>query len=72
MSLKSAIGNPKLAQRGVPNVPIRECTFQPEERILRYRTDTAGDEEKLKFMEENKNAAGRADLMKGHKMVVLR
>ena len=64
MSLKNPIGNALLARYDVPSVPIQECTFQPEQRIVRYRTDIAGDEEKKKFMEENKNFEAKGDLVK--------
>ena len=72
LAMKTSIGNPKLAQRGVPNVPIKECTFQPEQRIVRYPTDTVGDKDKKKFQDKNENVTRRADLMTAHKMTVLK
>ena len=43
LAKKTAIGNAFLSKLNVPNIPIKECTFQPEEKIVRFPTDVVGD-----------------------------
>ena len=45
------------------SVAIKECTFQPEKKIVRYATDIIGDPLKEKYMEENKNNERKVKLV---------
>ena len=64
LRLKRPIGNELLAlDAEAENAPMYECQFQPEQRIVRFRTDIAGDSEKKKFMDDNKNVLARGAIV---------
>lgn len=52
LSLRNVFGNSLLALHDIKNIRIRECTFQPEQRVVRFGTDIAGDAEKINFIDE--------------------
>lgn len=71
ISKKRAIGNAFLSKLNVPNIPIQECTFQPEEKIVRYPTDVVGDPSIKTYMDQNKEVEKKTKLMLEKKMKVV-
>jgi len=43
--------------------PIKECTFQPEDRVVRYPTDVIGDPLVAGHMEKNRAVKKTVKLM---------
>ena len=70
LALKTAIGNERLAFQ-TSNIPIQECKFQPESKIVRYATDIAGDPDIKKIIEENKALEKKMKMMKAKKLQVV-
>ena len=71
LAKKTAIGNAYLSKLNVSNIPIKECTFQPEEKIVRFATDVVGDPSIKANMSKNKEVEKKVKLMEEHKLKVV-